>query len=298
MNKVLIIGGNKFAGKMFASRCAASDLAIDVTVLNRSGTGPLGVKIVKGDRHSMPSDFYDSFKYIIDFCAYKVQDFMPLQEYIRNDVGYTRFNKNYVFISSGAVYKETPQLMKSPYCTVENQIVKSPIGGSLAFGEYGKNKSDCEKYLHDFGHNLLYIVRPPFILGDPSRNIRVRGIIESILRGDPIPVDGDGTMPFSVVWVNDYVESLFSAIFESRVPYKIINITSNECYSSVSLIQEIGRLIPGSDPKVLFGSSTFDFPNESLLLLKDDQISVSEFRPIKEWIGEFLKNNFSEFIKK
>ena len=227
MNKVLVIGGNKLAGKMFAAKCAKSGY-LDVTVLNRSGTGPLGVKIVKGDRLRMDPDFYDSFEYIIDFCGYTVNDLKPLKGYLQN-IGWRRGeNKNYVFISSGAVYKDSPQMMKSPYYTIGNKQVSSPIGGALAFGEYGINKSECERYLYGIGDNLLYIVRPPFILGDFDRVIRVRRIMESIIKNEPIPVDGDGTLPFSVIWVDDYVDTLFSVIFEGVIPCNIINITSNE----------------------------------------------------------------------
>ena len=47
--KILIIGGNRFVGKLVAQKLLKDN---DVTIINRKGTGPDGCTILKGDRNN------------------------------------------------------------------------------------------------------------------------------------------------------------------------------------------------------------------------------------------------------
>ena len=48
---ILIIGGNRFVGKLLAE--ALTKLNHKVTVFNRKGTSPEGCLIIKGDRNNL-----------------------------------------------------------------------------------------------------------------------------------------------------------------------------------------------------------------------------------------------------
>ena len=55
--KILILGGNRFVGKLVAERLTKDNYPgnllykNDVTILNRSGTGPSTCRIIKCDRN-------------------------------------------------------------------------------------------------------------------------------------------------------------------------------------------------------------------------------------------------------
>jgi hypothetical protein len=65
--KILVIGGNRFVGKKVAY--GLSKLA-NVAVLNRSGTGPDKVKVIKWDRNE-PFNIENDYNVILDFCLFK-----------------------------------------------------------------------------------------------------------------------------------------------------------------------------------------------------------------------------------
>ena len=69
---VLFLGGNRFVGKALAERFVS--FGYNVTVFNRQGTGPKGVKVIQGDRNEKGSlskiPFID-FDIVIDFCLFK-----------------------------------------------------------------------------------------------------------------------------------------------------------------------------------------------------------------------------------
>ena len=50
---VLFLGGNRFVGKALAERFLS--FGYNVTVFNRQGTGPKGVKVIQGDRNQKGS---------------------------------------------------------------------------------------------------------------------------------------------------------------------------------------------------------------------------------------------------
>ena len=94
---ILVIGGNRFVGKKLVTRLL--DESHQVTVLNRSGTGPKKASIIKFDRNNK-DDYnlinFQSYDCIVDMCLFKLEQF----ELIKDSIP---VNTNYIFVSSGAV---------------------------------------------------------------------------------------------------------------------------------------------------------------------------------------------------
>lgn len=146
--KILVTGGTTFASRFTAEYFR--NKGNEVFVLNR-GTKLQsdGVRLIKADRHNLGNTLknYD-FDAIIDVCAYKKSDIADLISAL-GDI------KQYIFVSSSAVYPETNIIpfKESQQC-----------GRNIIWGDYGINKIAAEEYL------LLqvpqaYIIRPPYLYG-------------------------------------------------------------------------------------------------------------------------------------
>ena len=126
------------------------DKGYEVYVLNRNNhQQPEGVKLIKADRFNLEDKLRGYvFDIIIDVNAYTKRAIELLIDAVDNI-------KDYVLISSSAVYPETNI---QPFA--ENQLV----GRNSIWGDYGTNKIEAEKYLMDKVPNA-YIIRPPYLCG-------------------------------------------------------------------------------------------------------------------------------------
>ena len=187
MKQILILGGNRFVGLQLSKALQSN---YQVTIFNRKGTGIEGVNIIQGDRNN-ENDInqipFSDFDVILDFCLFKPEQF----ELIKNQIKSTT---KYVFISSAAVYYD-------------------------AFGDYGKEKQDCENLIKSTLNNYL-ILRPPYIDGPGSHRPRIAFYLNQLLSKQPIPVNGDGNAQFNIIWVDDLVNmlvDLISSNFENLI---------------------------------------------------------------------------------
>ena len=145
---ILVTGGTVFASRATAEYF--SKKGHDVFVLNR-GTKeqPKNVTPIICDRHNLGNTLKDySFDAVIDVCGYNKEDVADLI------IGLGEI-KQYIFVSSSAVYPETnPQPFK------ESQA----LGLNKHWGDYGSNKIKAEEYLISQIPNA-YIIRPPYLYG-------------------------------------------------------------------------------------------------------------------------------------
>ena len=78
MKKVLIIGGNRFVGKLVSKELY--DKGYDITLLNRSGTSPVNCGVIRQDRNNIDRvTLHQLIDYspeiIIDMCAYDMHTY-------------------------------------------------------------------------------------------------------------------------------------------------------------------------------------------------------------------------------
>lgn len=243
--KILVIGGNRFVGKKVAYEL--SKLA-SVSVLNRSGTGPDKVKIIKWDRNE-PLTIENDYNVILDFCLFKPSQAQHLKSWLKPD-------QKYIFISSAAAYKNSN-------CLSYNENM--PIGGISAFGDYGVEKADCENVVKQIDTNYT-IIRPPYIVGHDCPRPRISYYIRNILNNRPVEVAGDGNKLLSFIWVNDIVNTLVDMSITNKYNVKdSYNIVNEDVYSAKTLIEEISMFL-NKKANVIENSTSSPFIDEHLLL--------------------------------
>lgn len=259
-SKILILGGNRFTGKLFAERLVNG--GFQVTCMNRSGTGPIGSMNLRHDRHDGFDMFgIEQFDMIFDFCAYIPKDVIDITNRL------STFN-TYVFISSGSVYKDSDQLLLS---------VGMPTGGYKAFGQYGVNKMQCESMVMSCNAKWK-IIRPPFIIGEHDPHERIQKIVKickKIYKSAYKPKLG--TTPVSLIWETDYVNTLLDIVYQERLPNEIINVAGTDIYTGESLAAAVYKYINNGEYSLdkdvnlgLYRSElyeAFKFMNQTYMLL-------------------------------
>ena len=263
--KVLVIGGNRFVGKILTKKIVEEDRYNYVDVFNRSGTGHWGVDIIQGNRNNIEDlkqiDF-SKYDCIVDMCLFKLEQFNLIKDLIPEDV-------NYIFVSSGAVdYIDT-------------------------FGEYAKDKEDVELALSKTNINYK-IVRPSYIVGKGNHRPRLGYFISQLKNKEIIEMSGDGNYPINLVFVQDVVNCLMNLIKDDNRTYKTYNIcgdksiTINELIDFLKFelnilhhmwedISEVGE--------ALFPNQVFEFDNSDIK--RDYDINFTDLEiGIKEYIKE------------
>jgi nucleoside-diphosphate-sugar epimerase len=266
--KILIFGGNRFVGKMVASTLA---LTYDVTVLNRSGTGPPGCRNIIHDRND-PLTIRNDYDLIIDFCLFNPTQAHLLTQFLLRD-------QPYIFISSAAAYKTSNNVCY-------NETMET--GGLAGFGDYGVHKAKCESLIAEKTINNL-IIRPPYIIGDACPRPRLRYYVEGVRIGAPIHVAGDGNKLLTFVWSTDMMNTILDMVcdFDYYVGEgSVYNVVGNEIYTSRSLIQEISTIM-GIDPIIKENGPDSPFIDETLIL--SPRKLGGGFTSIKERLPRFIE---------
>ncbi|MCD7810014.1 MAG: NAD-dependent epimerase/dehydratase family protein [Erysipelotrichaceae bacterium] len=207
--KLLITGGTVFVSRFITKYFKTKH---DVYVLNRGTRAQEdGITLIKADRHMLKDSLKNyHFDAIIDVCAYTKQDIDDLLDSI-NDV------KDYIFISSSAVYPSTNTL---PF--TEEQIT----GYNTIWKEYGLNKIAAEKVLlKRVSH--AYIIRPPYLYG-PMQNIyREPFVFECALQNRKFYIPNDGTMKLQFFHVEDLCR-IIEIILDKHPDNHIFNVGNKE----------------------------------------------------------------------
>ena len=254
MRKVLIIGGNRFCGKLTTQKLF--DSGYNVTVLNRSGTAPVECNIIKSDRDDF-TDF-NHFEIVIDMCLYTLK---------QAEVTFAALEKSaikqYVFMSSVAVAVDY-------------------------FGEYGKQKALIEKLL--VNSSLPYIViRPTYIIGKNDHHKRLSYYADKIMNGKTVEVSGDGNSPLTFVFVEDVVE-IICKIIERCILYNTYNACSDEITSLNGLVNTFFAVMRKTT-EIQYSSAGGPFLNKPMVFpnRKTKKHLDITFRPLKDGIQDYLE---------
>lgn len=203
MKKILVTGGTVFVSKFTAKYFV--EKGEDVYVLNRNTKEQVeGVTLIEADRNSLGNVLKDhSFDLVIDVCAYNKNDIVNLTDALGDF-------KDYIFISSSAVYPETlPQPFSEDMSCGKNSI----------WGDYGVNKLEAEKeLLNRVSH--AYILRPPYLYG-PMQNLYREPFAFDCADSDRVfCIPKDGSMGLQFFHVEDlcrFIEILIEKHPENRI---------------------------------------------------------------------------------
>lgn len=210
MRKILVTGGT-----VFISRYAAEYFVKkgdQVFVLNRNTRPqPEGVTLIEGDRNQLGDALKDyHFDAVLDITAYTRAD-------IANLITALGEIRDYIFISSSAVYPETlPQPFREEQETGANSI----------WGKYGIDKLEAEQYLSEHVPQA-YILRPPYLYGSMQNLYRELFVFDCAIQNRPFYIPKDGSMHLQFFHVDDLCRFM-DILLEKRPQEHIFNVGNPE----------------------------------------------------------------------
>ena len=237
--KLLIIGGT---GVLSSSITAESiKRGYDVTMINRGHRKlPDNIRLVKTDRTNFPyikSQIEGSlFDAVIDFLCYTPKDAEDSFSF------YSKFAKQYIFISSCAVYDKTIPGIKNE---------DSPKG--LKIWNYSTNKWACEQRVTELARESkckLTIVRPcvtyddtriPYGITPPYRFHWT--LCARILAGKPIIRWNGGTTRSNMMRVEDFAVGLVGLIGNTKAYNESFNVCGDEMPSFNDVLDVIRNIL-------------------------------------------------------
>mgnify|MGYP003646683202 CR=1 FL=1 len=207
---ILIIGGNRFVGKLLAQQLSTQSL----TLINRTGTGPKNCNLIKCDRNT------DQFKkhlkdinpdIVIDMCLYNLNQYDSIKPLLEiNNL------KKYIFISSIA------------------SKIKS-------FGEYGHQKQLLENKIKD--STLPYIIlQPTYIIGEGDHSNRLSQYINNLFTNDELSIEGKGDRLINFIDAKD-VRDVVCKLINSDLVRKEYELGCNEITSLNDLIHRLAKCV-------------------------------------------------------
>ncbi|MDU6542989.1 NAD-dependent epimerase/dehydratase family protein [Clostridium sp.] len=289
MKRILVTGGTVFVSKYVAKYFQSNNY--EVYVLNRGSKQQIeNINLICANRNNLKDclkDFY--FDSIIDVCGYNQQD-------IKNILDAVGGFKDYIFISSSAVYPETNM---QPFS--ENQS----IGVNKIWGKYGTDKIEAEEYLISKVPNA-YILRPPYLYGPMQNVYREPFVFECALKNRKFYIPNDGKMKLQFFHVDDLCK-VIEKILEKHPINHIYNVGNTEsidintfielCYKVVGTPLEKVYVTKHNNQRDYFSFYDYEY---SLDVTKQSELLMEEkdlFEGLKESY-KWFKNNYNEVEKK
>lgn len=210
MKKILITGGTVFVSKFTAAYFVKK--GYQVYVLNRGSRQQVeGVHLICADRNNLKDQLKDySFDAVIDVCAYNKED-------VKNLLDALGEFKDYLFISSSAVYPET---------NVQPFTEEQEIGYNNIWTGYGEGKVEAEKYLRDSVPDA-YILRPPYLYGPMQNVYREAFVFDCAMQKRKFYIPKDGSMKLQFFHVEDLCR-LMEIILETKPGEHVLNVGNPE----------------------------------------------------------------------
>lgn len=289
MKRILVTGGTVFVSKYVAKYFQSNNY--EVYVLNRGSKQQIeNINLICADRNNLKDCLRDfSFDAIIDVCAYNQRD-------IKNILDAVGEFKDYIFISTSAVYPETNI---QPFS--ENQS----IGVNNIWGKYGSDKIEAEEYLISKVPNA-YILRPPYLYGPMQNLYREPFVFECALKSRKFYIPNDGKMKLQFFHVDDLCK-VIEKILEKHPTNHIFNVGNSElidintfvelCYKVVGTPLEKIYVTNHSNQRDYFSFHDYEY---SLDVTKQSELLMEEkdlFEGLKESY-EWFKDNYNEVSKK
>lgn len=289
MKKILITGGTVFVSRYVAEYFQARDYK--VFVLNRGTKEQAeGVHLICADRNDLRDCLKKySFDAVIDVCGYNQKD-------VKNILDAVGEFKDYIFISSSAVYPETNV---QPFS--ENQ----KTGLNSIWGKYGTDKIEAEEYLISKVPHA-YIFRPPYLYGPMQNVYREPFVFECALKNRKFYIPKEGKMKLQFFHVDDLCK-MIEKILDEHPEDHIFNVGNNElvdinrfvelCYKVVGTPLEKVYVNDHENQRYYFSFYDYEYAldvsRQNKLLPKQKDL----FEGLKESY-EWYKYNSSKVIKK
>lgn len=249
--RVLFIGGTGFISTSVSKLAVEKGLELFLLNRGRRQENPPGTHSLLADiekRDEVVAALGDlQFDAVVDWIA-----FTP--EHIERDLALFRGRtKQYVFISSAAVYQKPP----THYIVTESTPLSNPRW------QYGRDKIACEDRLtrayREEGFPVT-IVRPALTYA-PQFPIAIGGwgcytLADRMMRGLPIIVHGDGASLWVVTHSEDFGRGFLGLLGNSKALGHAFHITSDEVLTWNQIYETIADAL-GVVPKIVHIPSDF-----------------------------------------
>ncbi len=273
MKKILVTGGTVFVSRFVADYF--SKRGNEVYVLNRGSREQVpGVKLIQADRHDLRDKLsgYD-FDAVLDITAYTRADVEDLVKALGKI-------KDYVFISSSAVYPET---LSQPFREEQK------CGSNSIWGIYGVNKLEAEEFLRN-AVPQAYILRPPYLYGPMQNVYREAFVFECAEQGRPFYIPGNGDMKLQFLHVEDLCRFI-ELLLERKPENRVFNVGNPEavtvrqwvqmCYDTVGVPLQMVS-VQGHLQRGFFCFHDYDY----YLDVSRQRVLMPEVKPLAEGLSE------------
>lgn len=297
MKRILVTGGTVFVSQFVASYYV--DKGDEVYVLNRNTKPQVeGVHLIAADRKQLGNCLKGyHFDVVIDVTSYNEEDVRLLVEAL-DEI------KQYIFISSSAVYPET---LKQPF----NE--EQAIGENSIWKSYGTDKCKAEAYLLEKVPQA-YILRPPYLYGPMQNVYREPFVFECALKERPFYMPGDGSMPLQFFHVKDLCRFIDS-LLEQKPTNHIFNVGNSECvtikewvelcYQVVGEKLELISVDPSTEQRNYFSFYNYDYKldvSKQQALMPNTMSLLEGLKESYEWYKAHpetvIKKDYIEYIDK
>lgn len=213
MKRILVTGGTVFVSRYIAEYYVKK--GDEVYVLNRNNKPQSeGVHLIEADRHNLGDSLKNQdFDVVLDVTAYTGEDVTMLLDALGSF-------KDYVLISSSAVYPET---------VVQPFIEEAAIGANKFWGNYGTNKIDAEAVLQQRVPDA-YILRPPYLYGPMNNVYREAFVFDCAMADRKFYLPKDGSMKMQFFHVKDLCRFI-DAILEKKPEQHVFNVGNEDAVS-------------------------------------------------------------------
>jgi nucleoside-diphosphate-sugar epimerase len=273
---VLVIGGNRFVGRLLVWRLLAR--GDEVTMLNRGRLlDPFGDRVERlvGDRTGPELERLlagRSFDAVVDLAAFTGEDGRRVAELLRGRVGH------YVMVSTGQVYfvrEGCPRPMQEPAGEgdYEGPVMARPSDpADAADWEYGVGKRGCEDALAEAARAGFPAtrVRIPMVNGALDYFRRIEGYLWRLVDGGPVILPGGGGHRVRHVDGGEVARFLADHLGDERTVGRAYNLAQEELPTLVELVVALRELL-GSRARIV------EVPSESLSRRGLRPVDVSPF---------------------
>jgi nucleoside-diphosphate-sugar epimerase len=239
--RVLYLGGTGTISASCARLSAATGMA--TTVLNRGHrdhpAGVEGLVADVADEASLQRALGDrEFDAVVNFLSFDAEDARRKAAFFGARAG------QYVHISSASIYAKP--------------VRQSPITESTPTGPnpplpYATAKWEAEEALRGAGH--VTIVRPSHTYDDGNPPLPGGWtVIDRMLRGDEIPVHGDGTSLWTLTHAEDFAQGLVGLLGNPRALGETFHITGADVYTWDQIYTIVAQAF-GVEPRLVHVAS-------------------------------------------
>lgn len=242
--RVLVLGGTRFLGRHIVRLLLDSGAEVTVAQRGQTGSPPEGAANAYLDRTT--GDGLEALRdwrprAVIDLSGYR-------SDWVRDAISVfagSGVRVNYVFVSSGAVYRASEEL---PWAET------TPYGPMPLWGDYGHQKMAAERLLwqaQSEGAVSPCAFRFPFILGPGNYADRESFVCSRILAGRPLLLSGGGTAVNQFIHVVDAAQAVVSAVLQpDRSSGQAFNCAYARGVTNRGFVELCGHVL-GEQPQIV-----------------------------------------------